>query len=120
MFSAMVPENKTFFCKTMATESLRTVKSYSLTSLFPTLTLPSLTSYKRGISCTKLDLAEPVPPMIPIVSPDLICKSISSSTALSALAVYLNLTLSKSIEPSFTSLIALIGETKLLFSFNTS
>ena len=36
----------------------------------PTKTSPSLTSYKRDIKLTKLDLDEPVPPIIPTVSPD--------------------------------------------------
>ena len=40
----------------------------------------SLTSYKRDIKLTKLDLDEPVPPIIPTVSPDFMCKFISCNT----------------------------------------
>ena len=40
MFSATVPANSTFFCSTMATFFLRTVRSISLTSTPPTYTLP--------------------------------------------------------------------------------
>ena len=37
-------------------------------------------SYRRGISCTRLDFALPVPPMMPSVSPGWMVKLISFST----------------------------------------
>ena len=46
--------------------------SYFLTSTPPTLTSPLVTSYNLGISWTNVDFALPVPPKIPIVSPEFI------------------------------------------------
>ena len=66
----MVPENSVFFCSTMATAERSVSSPYSLTSTPPTFTLPSVTSYRRGISCTSVDLEEPVPPRIPTVMPE--------------------------------------------------
>lgn len=77
-FSAIVPLNSSFFCNTMATLLRRVSRSYLRTSTPPMVTLPSVTSYRRGSSCTRLDLAEPVPPMMPMVSPDLMSRSMSS------------------------------------------
>ena len=51
----------------------------------PTLTLPSVTSYNLGISCTNVDFALPVPPIIPTVSPELILILIFSRLKLSTL-----------------------------------
>ena len=58
--------------------------------------------------------------MIPMVSPDLIWTSIFSRTGRSAVGEYLKRTWSKSIEPSFTSVIAFFLDVIELFSFNTS
>ena len=71
-FSSIVPENRIFFCKTTATWFRSVLRSYSLTSLPPTFTTPSVVSYRREISWIKVDFEEPVPPIIPIVSPELI------------------------------------------------
>lgn len=77
--------------------------SYSLTSLPPTCTLPSVTSYSLEMSWMSEDLDEPVPPMMPMVSPERMCRSMSVRTILSASLEYLKLTWLKSMEPSFTS-----------------
>ena len=50
-----------------------------------------------------MDFDEPVPPMTPMVSPLLMCRSTSERAWRSACAEYLKLTWSKSIEPSATS-----------------
>ena len=72
----MVPENSTFFCSTMATLLRRVSILYSRTSP-PTRTQPRVTSYSRGISCTRVDFEEPVPPRMPTVCPDLMCRLMS-------------------------------------------
>ena len=72
ILEATLPENKKFFCKTTETESLNVLRSYSLTSLPPTKTCPSVVSYNLEIKLTKVDLPLPVEPIIPINSPDLI------------------------------------------------
>ena len=56
-----------------------------------------------------MDLEEPVPPMMPMVSPLLTCRSTSASAWRSARAEYLKLTWSKSMEPSATSVTACSG-----------
>jgi len=71
-----IPEKSVFFCNTIATESRKGSNAYSLTSLPPTFTEPFAASYNLGISCTNVVFAEPVEPIIPIVSPDLMCKLI--------------------------------------------
>ena len=75
----MVPENSSFFCSTMATLSRSTSRSYFRTSMPPTFKVPSLTSYRRGISCTKVVLLEPVPPRMPTVAPEGMCRFTSFS-----------------------------------------
>ncbi len=42
--------------------------------------LHAVTSYRRGMSCTSDVFAEPVPPTMPIVCPERMCRSMSSST----------------------------------------
>lgn len=71
---------KNIFCNTTETSSRSVSISYSLTSFPPTSKRPSETSYRRLIELTRLDFALPVPPMIPIVSPSLIERSISFNT----------------------------------------
>ena len=83
-FSSIVPENRIFICKTTATWFRSVLRSYSLTSLPPTFTTPSVVSYRREINWIKVDLEEPVPPIIPTVSPDRILRSAPSITFLSA------------------------------------
>ena len=63
---------------------------------------PLSTSYSRGISCTRLDLALPVPPMTPSVSPGRMRKVISLSTGLPVPCLYLKVTWSNSTLPSCT------------------
>ena len=65
----MVPENKVFFCNTMATPFRRCSSEYSFTLTPSTSTSPSSQSYNLGISCTRELLPDPVDPMIPITSP---------------------------------------------------
>ena len=72
------------------------------------------------MSCTRVDLEEPVPPKTPMISPDLMCRSTSARAMRSAFLEYLKLTPSKSMEPSFTSVTAFSGLVKLLFSVRTS
>ena len=102
-FSLIVPENSTFFCSTTATWLRSVSRSYCRTSTPPTRTLPSVTSYSRQMSCTRLVLEDPVPPMMPTVWPDLTWKSTSESALRFAAAEYLKLTWSKSTSPFFTS-----------------
>ena len=80
--SITVPEKSTFFCSTTETASRRASRSYSRTSQPPTLTQPPVTSYRREMRFTRLDFDEPVPPMMPIVSPARMCRSMSESTLL--------------------------------------
>ena len=115
-----MPENRTFFCNTTATLSLKETRSYSLTSRPATFTEPSLTSYRREIRFTKLVLPEPVEPKIPINCPDFICKLSFSKVFLFAVSTYLKLTFSKSTEPSLISIIGLSGFLMVGSSFNTS
>ena len=61
------------------------------------------------------DLEEPVPPIMPMVSPERICRSMSFNTIRLASLEYLKLTWSKEIEPSFTSQIGFSGLTSVLF-----
>ena len=82
----MVPEKSTFFCNTMATLLRKTSSSYFRTSTPPTFTAPWLTSYRRGMSCTKVDLALPVPPKTPTIAPDGTCRSTWLNASLSAVA----------------------------------
>ena len=77
-------------------------------------------SYNLLIKFTKLDLALPVPPIIPIVSPDLILTLIFSSIGFSLLLLYLNVTFLNSILPSGTSKSGSSGFVMSGFSFNTS
>ena len=55
-----------------------------------------------------------------MTSPDLICRLISASAMRSAFLEYLKLTLSKSMEPSFTSVSPFSGLVSVLSSFKTS
>ena len=73
----MVPENRVFFCSTMAQPSRSASMVYSFTLWPPTYTAPLLTSYSRGIMLTSVVLALPVPPRMPTVMPLSICRSIS-------------------------------------------
>ena len=82
--------------------------------------MPSVTSYRRGINWISEDLEEPVPPMMPMVSPDRMCKSISSSAIRSACGEYLKLTCSKETEPSATSYRGCSGFVSVLVSVRTS
>ena len=77
-FSRMVPENSVLFCRTIATSSRRACIAYFRTSMPPTSTEPSDTSYRRAIRFTREDLPLPVPPMMPMVSPARMCRSMSS------------------------------------------
>ena len=77
-FSRMVPENRVFFCSTMAQPWRRASMVYSLTSCPPTDTTPSVASYSRGIRLTRVLLALPVPPRMPTVMPLSICRQMSS------------------------------------------
>ena len=54
------------------------------------------------MSCTRVDLLEPVPPRMPTVMPESMCRLMSCSANFFACAEYLKLTFSKSMEPSFT------------------
>ena len=80
----MVPVKRVFFWRTIATESRRVSKSYSRTSIPPTLTAPDLTSYKRAKSETKVDLEEPVVPITPKEEPEATFKLMSERTSFSA------------------------------------
>lgn len=119
-FSAIVPEKSTFFCSTIATALRKVSMSYSRTSTPPTLTVPSVVSYSLDMSCTSVDLEEPVPPIMPIVSPERMCRSMSERAFLSAVAEYLKLTPSKSMLPSFTSVTGFAGFSIVLSSLSTS
>ena len=55
-----------------------------------------------------------------MTSPDLMCRSTSDRALRSAFLEYLKLTLSKSIEPSLTSVMAFSGLVRLLCSDSTS
>ena len=61
------------------------------------------------MSCTSVDLPEPVPPRMPIVSPDLIFRFMSERVARSARSEYLKLTLANSTEPSGTTVFGFLG-----------
>ena len=59
----------------------------------------------RGISCTRLDFALPVPPMIPKVSPGFMLNVISFSTGWPLPCLYLKVTCSNSMPPSLLYLV---------------
>ena len=63
---------------------------------------------------------EPVPPKIPTVSPDFICRLISDKANFSASFEYLKLTFSKDTEPSFTSVKPFSGLTRSDLHSSTS
>ena len=67
--SFIVPEKRLLFCGTTCMTCLKYPNLQSRTSWPNTLTLPFLTSLKRGIRFTSVLLPAPVPPIIPIVSP---------------------------------------------------
>ena len=71
------------------------------------------------MSCTRVDLLEPVPPRIPTVMPELMCRSIFSRALRLAFLEYLKLTFSKSMEPSLTSITGSAGLCRLLSSTKT-
>ena len=77
-----MPEKSTFFCSTTDTCVRSASTSYARTSLPPTLTEPSVASYRREMSDTSVDFALPVPPMMPMVSPERMWRFTSSSTRL--------------------------------------
>ena len=118
--SRMVPENSTFFCKTIATASRRVVRLYSRTFTPPTRTSPFVVSYNRGISCTRVDFALPVPPRIPTVSPDRIFRLMSLRISCSASFVYWNPTSRNSTLPSATVKTGSDGLVKSTSSSSTS
>ena len=76
-FSLIEPVKRTFFCKTTETASLSVFISYSFTFLSPIYIFPLVASYNLGIKDIRVLFELPVPPSIPIVSPDFIVKFIS-------------------------------------------
>ena len=66
------------------------------------------------------DLEEPVPPMMPMVSPERMCRSMSCKTIRRAEAAYLKLTPSKSTAPSATVSTGSAGSVRVLRSERTS
>ena len=78
--SRTVPENSTFFCRTMPMPARRLCRFQSFTLTPSTSTSPSSASYSRGISETSVDLPEPVEPMMPTVEPAGMFRLMSSST----------------------------------------
>ena len=93
--------------------------SYLRTSSPPTNNSPDVTSYSRLIKLTRLDFALPVPPITPIVSPDLISRLMSFSTALLSL-LYAKDTLLNTILPSFTVMTGFSGLRRSVCSVKTS
>ena len=119
-FSRTVPEKRTFFWSTMPTASRRARRSYSRTSRPPTRTVPSVASYSLGMSCTRVVLAEPVPPRMPTVCPAGIWSSTPERAYSRAPLWYLKETPSNSTLPSGTSSTASSGESSTIFSSSTS
>ena len=72
------------------------------------------------MSWTRVVLLEPVPPRMPTVAPEGMCRSMSERASFFASAEYLKLTFSKSIEPSGTSATASAGLVRLGCSTRTS
>lgn len=72
------------------------------------------------MSWISVDFEEPVPPMMPMVSPERMCRSMFESAIRLAVLAYLKLTPSKSTEPSRTSVTACGGEVRELVSPSTS
>ena len=66
------------------------------------------------------DFELPVPPMIPMVSPEAMERLISSKTGVSEVLLYRNVTWSNRMLPSVTSWSGFSGSVISLFSFNTS
>ena len=69
MLDSIVPEKRMFFCGTKPTQARNFLRSKSLTSTPPIVTLPSVASAMRGIKLTMVDLPDPVEPMIAVTSP---------------------------------------------------
>ena len=76
-FEAIVPENNTPFCGTKPISSRRSDIVMFRISFPSSVILPSVTSYKRGIRLTSVDLPHPVLPMIAVVCPGSAVKSMS-------------------------------------------
>ena len=72
------------------------------------------------MSCTRVDLLEPVPPRMPTVWPEAMWRSMSRSAYFSAPAEYLKLTPSKSTEPSATVVTGAAGSVSADSSLKTS
>ena len=72
------------------------------------------------MSCTRVDLLEPVPPRMPTVWPEAMWRSMSRSAYFSASAEYLKLTPSKSTEPSATVVTGAAGSVSADSSLKTS
>ena len=83
-FEAMVPENNTPFCGTKPIFPRSSCIDSLRISLPSISTLPAVTSYRRGIRLTSVDLPHPVLPIIAVVVPGVAVKSISCSTSSSA------------------------------------
>ena len=80
MLLSIVPPNNILSCKTIPMFSLRLLNFISFT-LTPSIKIsPLVASYNLGIKLTKELFPHPVDPIIPIVSPCLALKLISSNT----------------------------------------
>ena len=116
-FPAMVPLNSTFFCSTMATLLRRVSRSYSRTSTPPTQ--HAALGRRRtdaGSAAPGWTWREPVPPMMPMVSPDLMSQ-VNVARAPSRRFFYRQkLTWSNLTEPSLTSMTGFsrVGQVGLL------
>ena len=75
----MFPWKRLFSCKTTLIFFLKSLSDISFTLIPPISIEPLLTSYKRGIKLTSVDLPDPVPPITPKNSPGLISKLIFNS-----------------------------------------
>ena len=71
------------------------------------------------MSCTRLDLDDPVPPMMPTTDPEGMSRLMSSSTGFSELREYRKVTWSKVMEPSGTCSMGWSGLVTVLRSCNT-
>ena len=84
------------------------------------MTEPVSASYRRGISCTRLDFALPVPPMMPSVSPGRMLKVTSFRTGWPEPCLYLKVTCSNSMPPSLTCCTGALGAGRSVVSSSTS
>ena len=80
MLDSTVSEKRNTSCMVRPTLRRSFLRSHFRTSTPSMETLPSVTSTKRSMTLTRVDLPQPVGPMMPMTLPGSMCMFTSSST----------------------------------------